>query len=1184
MVKFSKIEWDNGRGFLEEQQISSLHYEASIIGGIPSLTFTVSNAQRNNPVIEAGSETTGTTGTPTTLTDTTADFVDASITIGDIVKNTSDSDALWEVVEVLTTTTMTVRLLESGGGDDNIANSDAYEVYKRNRLNIFLPKETLIRMTGRDIQKVIFVGKVIDAISDDDNTGLGENLEVVCQGFDAELLQGQSFVSHTGSVQARSEIVRLGTTERFDGGGTGLLAFPHISSFEGRDGIQHSMNLQTIGPDLDKASRTQLAELLDISKEDQWATSAFLEPSAPFLENTTRDGFEELVYPSAQGNLAQSFVPASHLLLGKVGLHLERVEGTGDGTLTGAIYVRIEANDANGELGTGGARGDVPSGELVTPWSESLLLNISNLIKDTAGQLDYFVFEQPIALSKGSKYWITLQYQENISDNHVYTAATDYVSWHDDSTASLSGSGEKALYTGGIWVPDTTDDFTFELLEYTDAYYYYDYSAGAYEDQTTEVVSAAGSHGMFMDDLNAAVNGAVGDRLYIRSAGPVRGYDFLIDVASNVEHGTIQVKYYGGTQPKITGRHTGSDNQATTLTDSDKEFRLTSVEVGDILHNISDGSWGEITVITGTTLTVGDLLGGVENDFDTGDLYEVVNLAQVDSGTATSGSATQMVDSGGSFIADGVREGDIIVNTTDNLVGVIILITATAIDTATGMSWGASDNYVIYSRWRLLTLKDTGFSTVIVGTHRLEWEIPSDWEAIRLEAGMPEAVAPGFTDVGDMFGFWISIMTTVAPSTAAEVERITPLPGHGYSLFVSPRTHDDVILATGDHDTGGGGTSNDSTLVDVGVDFIATHGILIGDVIHNITDGSQGIITSIVTAVANSTTTNDTLVATLAGGSGNDWDHGDVYVIRRSRQRLSYFRNGSRPLNGPSLEGLTLRCDGPQSDQVWPIRNPRFGVAHRSACNRVRVIGRTTGGATVEAIVDDLASQRALKEVIVKTVVDYSLKSSAQCTDRANAEIAKFSFPANRGIVRVFQFPYHVRVIRRPAFAESGALLQAELDGEVHPTYTHDGGASDAALQDTNMNFKKWGVEPGDLLTNLFNSATAVVTAVATTTNENDTIQGTLSSGSWDNDEKYRVDRREYMQVGDLVRIKCEDPTFIDDDYLVVTIEYEEPAFLFSVRLSKNLQSPTLEDIQTDVELLAIMQDKTAMAAQFAGL
>ncbi len=73
------------------------------------------------------------------------------------------------------------------------------------------------------------------------------------------------------------------------------------------------------------------------------------------------------------------------------------------------------------------------------------------------------------------------------------------------------------------------------------------------------------------------------------------------------------------------------------------------------------------------------------------------------------------------------------------------------------------------------------------------------------------------------------------------------------------------VLYSGTHD----GAPNNADLVDTGRDF-ETLGIRIGDIAKNVTDGSEGVITAIVT---------DTITAALSGGTDNDWDVSDVYEI-----------------------------------------------------------------------------------------------------------------------------------------------------------------------------------------------------------------------------------------------------------------------------------------------------------------
>jgi len=75
---------------------------------------------------------------------------------------------------------------------------------------------------------------------------------------------------------------------------------------------------------------------------------------------------------------------------------------------------------------------------------------------------------------------------------------------------------------------------------------------------------------------------------------------------------------------------------------------------------------------------------------------------------------------------------------------------------------------------------------------------------------------------------------------------------------------------TGTHN----GTGNNAKLVDTTRNFV-TLGVVVGEMVFNATDGSKCQIT----AISTTTNPNDTLEGTLSGGTDNDWDVGDSYVV-----------------------------------------------------------------------------------------------------------------------------------------------------------------------------------------------------------------------------------------------------------------------------------------------------------------
>jgi len=85
-----------------------------------------------------------------------------------------------------------------------------------------------------------------------------------------------------------------------------------------------------------------------------------------------------------------------------------------------------------------------------------------------------------------------------------------------------------------------------------------------------------------------------------------------------------------------------------------------------------------------------------------------------------------------------------------------------------------------------------------------------------------------------------------------------------------PVTHTDDAdypLMTGTHK----GADDASVLSDSGADFRSC-GVdpNVGQLVLNDTDSSEGAVTAV---------TEDTVTCTLAGGTDNDWDNGDTYII-----------------------------------------------------------------------------------------------------------------------------------------------------------------------------------------------------------------------------------------------------------------------------------------------------------------
>ena len=154
------------------------------------------------------------------------------------------------------------------------------------------------------------------------------------------------------------------------------------------------------------------------------------------------------------------------------------------------------------------------------------------------------------------------------------------------------------------------------------------------------------------------------------------------------------------------GIHDGGDN-ATSVSDGGADFVAWDIQNGDMVINITDGSAGLVSGVTATTLNVGSMTLGSDNDFDTDDEFVVVKnnwASDILAGTATSGSTNLVLeDSSKDFPALGISVGMIIDNTDDGSRGVVASIDATDTLTVKSLSGGtlnqfsSGDEYAIRS-------------------------------------------------------------------------------------------------------------------------------------------------------------------------------------------------------------------------------------------------------------------------------------------------------------------------------------------------------------------------------------------------------------------------------------------------------------------------------------------------------
>ncbi|MBI1732982.1 MAG: hypothetical protein HYR49_09480 [Gammaproteobacteria bacterium] len=224
--------------------------------------------------------------------------------------------------------------------------------------------------------------------------------------------------------------------------------------------------------------------------------------------------------------------------------------------------------------------------------------------------------------------------------------------------------------------------------------------------------------------------------------------------------------------------------------------------------------------------------------------------------TSSTASSLTLTDANADFLSAGVAAGDRVWNVSDGSFGTVSSVTAATV-TVGGLEGGAanmfSKNDIYYIEAVALDLG--AFDGVAgAGSGGTTLDADSDLESFGVVAG----------DIVDNITTGTS--GTVISVDGNEVE----LDGDSGVVFTAGDSYR-VRSAIGVASAGSGTT----TLVDAGADFPAL-GVVAGDVVRNLTDGSQGIVATIGTPDDQTLT-----VSSLYGGSDNVFAANDSYALIR---------------------------------------------------------------------------------------------------------------------------------------------------------------------------------------------------------------------------------------------------------------------------------------------------------------
>ncbi len=394
------------------------------------------------------------------------------------------------------------------------------------------------------------------------------------------------------------------------------------------------------------------------------------------------------------------------------------------------------------------------------------------------------------------------------------------------------------------------------------------------------------------------------------------------------------------------------------LKDIGQDFKELGIAPGDVIENVTDGSSGMIKAVTRTTLTANSLSGGMENDFDFGEIYRL----RSNTGVADSGSnALNLVDPHADFIARGILAGDIVENLSDGSIGRVKTINGTTTLSTTSLNFGrvnvfgADDVYRLprYNgrnnvRKGLLSVHVPG-KTFPTG-FAVEWSLPIPTGSVVtgfVPGAQPlyvtavlqtiQASTDGATGVDIENGqcTWLNVQVVECTGVGASAPYLEGIATSGSAASVLVDTTRDFITAgvkpgdlvdepytavvtrvgsatvlsvrqlsatSPDLDeaeyyriktstrilNGLADALSGDRMQDSARNFNAM-GVMAGDIVENVADGSFGLITDV---------SGSSITATLHGGVDNDFELGDEYnihyaYVNRRRYKFNLRYQGS---------------------------------------------------------------------------------------------------------------------------------------------------------------------------------------------------------------------------------------------------------------------------------------------------
>ena len=570
------------------------------------------------------------------LTDTSTDFTDWDIQTGDTVINVTDGSIA--TVTAVTANTLSLDGLALGAEND-FDDDDQYVVFKQNWSTNLLTGTAAAGSSGLDL---------IDTSKDFDETGVsaGDIIENLSDTAGSSWAKG--VIESVSSTQITAKSLSGGTSNSFTSGNNYL-----IRSNIGRATGGSSTSLVDTGKDFTVmgiqpgdpvfnltdgsmttvntvAANTLTLNTLHLGVNNDFGANDYYYLPRYNTDNNTREGLLSFLEPGKYFKTGYS-------------VDWDFSAATATSSPAGLITAYDTALE-NYAKSSGGNSGTitVTSDDGYCMW----------VVVDIADCMGFYSNIHLIkgTVTSGTNTSILTDTNANFTGDGIKEG--DIVDNYDDETAT-GISGTASAGTTSLTLEDTSKNFnSLGIIPYYHMVY----------DTTTAkrgVITGIGSNTTLTVtgyDNRPAISISPGDSYAIYSPQDVVVTSVTSSTTLNTSSLTAAAPDFdynaGGTggyqefyrikvaTKSLTGT-AGSTATGSTLDGGATDFSAASVEVGDIVKNVTDGSYGKITGVSGNTLTA-TLYSGADDTFAPGDNFEVyydyVNTRQYEFRTRYSGT------------------------------------------------------------------------------------------------------------------------------------------------------------------------------------------------------------------------------------------------------------------------------------------------------------------------------------------------------------------------------------------------------------------------------------------------------------------------------------------------------------------------------------------------------------------